>query len=290
MKDFLLLTDSSCDLPPELAQELGIEVLPLTVTVGSDSYKNYLDGREIGFHRFYERVLSGENAVTAAVNMDAFINFMRPIVEGGTDILYLGFSSGLSGTVNAGAMAAKELMSEIPGANIKVVDTKCASMGQGLCVYLTALQKKAGKSFEECYEYAEKTAPRCIHWFTVSDLFFLKRGGRVSATTAVVGTMLNIKPVLHVDDEGHLINMGKARGRKASIKAIFDNLREAADNHLKGQTVFISHGDCLDDAKYLESMLLEAGAEKVVISYVGPVIGAHSGPGTLAVFALGDKR
>lgn len=290
MNDYVILTDSSCDLPAEIAEKMGIEVLPLTVTVGSDNYKNYLDGRDIEFHRFYERVRNGENVVTSAVNMFDFINVMRPILESGKDILYLGFSSGLSTTVNAGIMATEELKSLFPRRKILCVDTLCASMGQGLAVYLTALEKEKGKTIDEVFEFAKKISPRVIHWFTVEDLFFLKRGGRVNAATAVVGTMLNIKPVLHVDDEGHLINMSKARGRKASIKAIFDNLKEAADNNLKGQTVFISHGDCLDDAKYLESMLLEAGAEKVVISYVGPVIGAHSGPGTLAVFALGDKR
>ena len=215
---------------------------------------------------------------------------MKPFLEKGIDILYLGFSSALSGTVTSGAMAADELREQYPDRKVYVVDTKCASMGQGLCVYLTALEKNKGKGIDEVYEFAKKTAPRCIHWFTVEDLFFLKRGGRVSAATAVVGTMLNIKPVLHVDDEGRLINMDKSRGRKASIKAIFEKLRAAADNNLKDQTVFISHGDCIDDARYLESMLYEAGAKEVVISYVGPVIGAHSGPGTMAVFATGDVR
>ena len=290
MSEYIILTDSSCDLPPELAEKLGIEVLPLTVTVGGKDYKNYLDGREIAFKDFYARVRGGENAVTAAVNMDTFLSFMKPFLEKGIDILYLGFSSALSGTVTSGAMAADELREQYPDRKIYVVDTKCASMGQGLCVYLAALEKEKGKDIDEVYEFAKKTAPRCIHWFTVEDLFFLKRGGRVSAATAVLGTMLSIKPVLHVDDEGRLINMDKARGRKASIKAIFDKLRAAADNNLKDQVVFISHGDCIDDARYLESMLYEAGAKEVVISYVGPVIGAYSGPGTMAVFATGDVR
>lgn len=290
MSDYILLTDSSCDLPSELAEKLGIDVLPLTVTVGGKDYKNYLDGREIGFKEFYARVRGGENAVTAAANLDAFLNFMRPFLENGKDILYLGFSSALSGTAANGKMAADELKEQFPDRKIYVVDTKCASMGQGLCVYLTALEMNKGRSIDEVYEFAKETAPRCIHWFTVEDLFFLKRGGRVSAATAVVGTMLNIKPVLHVDNEGRLISMDKSRGRKASIKAIFDKLRAAADNNLRGQTVFISHGDCIEDARYLESMLLEAGAKEVIISYVGPVIGAHSGPGTMAVFALGDVR
>ena len=272
MSEYIILTDSSCDLPPELAEKLGIEVLPLTVTVGGKDYKNYLDGREIAFKDFYARVRGGENAVTAAVNMDTFLSFMKPFLEKGIDILYLGFSSALSGTVTSGAMAADELREQYPDRKIYVVDTKCASMGQGLCVYLAALEKEKGKDIDEVYEFAKKTAPRCIHWFTVEDLFFLKRGGRVSAATAVLGTMLSIKPVLHVDDEGRLINMDKARGRKASIKAIFDKLRAAADNNLKDQVVFISHGDCIDDARYLESMLYEAGESNSALPKSGRAV------------------
>lgn len=290
MSEYVIMTDSSCDLPADIESRFGIVTLPLTVTVGGKNYKNYLDGREITAKQFYDKLRAGEMAVTAAVNMGAFIEVMRPILASGKDILYLGFSSGLSATVQAGFMAADELRPLFPERKILCVDTLCASMGQGLAVYLVALEKEKGKTIEEVYEYAKKTSLRVIHWFTVEDLFFLKRGGRVNAATAIVGTMLNIKPVLHVDDEGHLINMGKARGRRASIKALFERLRDAADNHLKDQTVFISHGDCMDDVEYLISLCKEAGVKETVVSYVGPVIGAHTGPGVVAVFATGDVR
>lgn len=290
MASFVLMTDSGCDLPAELAEKYEILCLPLSFTMGEKTYRNYLDGRELSAKDFYDRERAGELAVTAAVNMAAFLEVMRPCLEAGQDILYLGFSSGLSGTANAGFMAAEELRSQFPERKILCLDTLAASMGQGLCVYLAALEREKGKSIEEVYAYAKATCPRVIHWFTVEDLFFLKRGGRISAATALVGTVLSIKPVLHVDDEGRLINMGKARGRKASIKAMFENLKEAADNHLAGQTVFISHGDCPEDVAYLQALCQEAGVKETVVSYVGPVIGAHTGPGVLAVFALGDHR
>ena len=290
MSDYVILTDSGSDLPAELALRYDIACLPLSFTISGKTYKNYLDGRELSPKDFYDKERAGEMAVTAAVNMAAFIDVMKPILQSGRDILYLGFSSGLSGTVNAGMMAAEELKPLFPERTILCVDTLAASMGQGLCVYLAALEREKGKSIEEVYEFAKQTCPRVIHWFTVENLSYLKRGGRISATTALVGTVLNIKPVMHVDDEGHLINMDKARGRRASIKAIFEKLKNAADHHLAGQTVFISHGDCAEDVEYLQSLCKEAGVKETVVSYVGPVIGAHTGPGVLAVFATGNQR
>lgn len=289
MKDYIIITDSSCDLPAELADELGIEAATLFVSVGNDEYKNYLDEREISFSDFYRRLRSGENAVTSAANVGDFISRFTAYLEDGKDILYIGFSSALSGTYQNGVLASSELKEKYPDRRIFCVDSKCASLGQGLLVYLTALRRENGADFDEACAFASETAPRICHWFTVDDLFFLKRGGRVSSATAVVGSMLNIKPVLHVDDEGRLINMSTARGRKASIKALFAKVRDTSDN-IAEQTVFISHGDCIDDARYLEGMIKELGVKKVVINHVGPVIGAHSGPGTLAVFFLGPKR
>lgn len=289
MKDYIIITDSSCDLPAELADELGIEAATLSVSVGNDEYKNYLDEREISFSDFYRRLRSGENAVTSAANVGDFISRFTAYLEDGKDILYIGFSSALSGTYQNGVLASSELKEKYPDRRIFCVDSKCASLGQGLLVYLTALRRENGADFDEACAFASETAPRICHWFTVDDLFFLKRGGRVSSATAVVGSMLNIKPVLHVDDEGRLINMSTARGRKASIKALFAKVRDTSDN-IAEQTVFISHGDCIDDARYLEGMIKELGVKKVVINHVGPVIGAHSGPGTLAVFFLGPKR
>ncbi len=290
MSDYILLTDSSCDLPAALAEELDIQVLPLKVNLDGREFRNYLDEREIPSGTFYEALRNGGNASTSAVNPSEFVEIMTPYLEKGQDILYIGFATALSSTCQNGAIAAEELLEKYPERKIYVVDSKCASMGQGLLVYLTALKKREGAGLEELRDYAAATAPRVAHWFTVDDLFFLKRGGRVSAATAAVGTLLNIKPVLHVDDEGRLINMSKARGRKASIKAIYDKCAQTGDD-VAHQHIFISHGDCGDDAKYLASLVREnLHPLDVTINAIGPVIGAHSGPGTLAVFFLGDVR
>ena len=205
-------------------------------------------------------------------------------------MLYLGFSSGLSGTFNAGALAVNELSEKYPERKLYAVDTLCASLGQGLIVYLCWQQQQAGRSIEEVRDYAEKIKLNVCHWFTVDDLMFLKRGGRVSAATAIVGSMLSIKPVMHVDNEGHLIKVDTARGRKASIRALVAEM-EKRGTDLAGQHIFISHGDCEEDAKYLASLVREkCGVKDVTINYVGPVIGAHSGPGTIALFFLGKHR
>lgn len=290
LKSFTILTDSSCDLPASMAEEMQLEVLPLTVYVEEDHYRNYLDGREIGFHEFYQRLQTAKNVKTSAVNQAQFLEIMEPLVAAGNDVLYLGFSSGLSGTCNAGALAAAELREKYPERKIYVVDTLCASLGQGLLVYLCWQQQRAGKSIEEVRDYAEATKLHLCHWFTVDDLMFLKRGGRVSAATAIVGSMLSIKPVMHVDNDGHLIKVDIARGRKASIRALAAEM-EKRGTDLAGQHIFISHGDCEDDANYLAKLIREKFAVKdITINYVGPVIGAHSGPGTLALFFLGTER
>ena len=215
---------------------------------------------------------------------------MEPHLQAGRDILYLGFSSALSGTYNAGAVAARQLSEKYPDRRLYAVDTLSASMGQGLLVYLTVQQKRAGATIEQARDYAEAQKLHLCHWFTVDDLNHLHRGGRVSATSAVLGTVLNIKPVLHMDDEGRLIFMEKVRGRRNSIKRLLDKMRETAIEPDK-QIVFMSHGDCLEDAEYLAGRIREEwNVQDVVINYVGPVIGAHSGPGTLALFFLGTQR
>lgn len=290
MCDYVILTDSSCDLPAGLAEQLGVGVLPLTVEIEGKRYHNYLDGREIDPKDFYAKLRAGSPATTAAVNVGEWAEFMEPTLKAGKDILVLGFSSGLSSTCNNAAIAAEDLRASYPDRKIYVVDTLCASMGQGLLVYLAVQQKNAGKSIEEVRDWAEENKLHLCHWFTVDDLNHLKRGGRVSATTALVGTMLSIKPVLHVDDEGHLINMSKTRGRQSSLKALVDKMAETAMDP-GAQVVFLSHGDCIEDAEKVAQMVKERfGVKEVVISYVGPVIGAHSGPGTLALFFLGTHR
>ncbi len=290
MADYIILTDSSCDLNAEQVAAYGIDVLPLTLTLEGKEYKNWPDERDISIKEVYAKLREGQMITTAAANLDDFTNFFEQYLQKGMDVLYLAFSSGLSSTCNAGIMAARELSERYPDRKIYVVDTLAASLGQGMLVHCAALAKREGKSIEEVRDYIEQIKFNQCHWFTVDDLHFLKRGGRVSAATAVVGSALAIKPVLHMDDAGHLINVSKVRGRKASIKALFDRMKEMALPEGK-QTVFISHGDCIEDAEALAEMIREAfGTEDITIGYVGPVIGAHSGPGTLALFFLGEKR
>ena len=290
MSDYVIMTDSSCDLPAKLAEEMELSVLPLSVYIEDKKYINYLDEREIAFSEIYAKLRTKCPAKTSAVNMNDFLGPMEEILKSGKDLLYLGFSSGLSGTYNAGAAAAQEMAEKYPERKIYAVDTLCASMGQGLIVYYAWKHKQSGESIEQVRDWVVDNRLHLCHYFTIDDLMFLKRGGRVSGATAVVGSMLSIKPIMHVDNEGHLIKIGTARGRKASIKALADGAGKLGID-LENQVIFISHGDCLDEAEYLANIMRERFHVKdVVISYVGPVIGAHSGPGTMALFFLGTER
>lgn len=289
MRDFVIMTDSCCDLPAQLADELGLVVLPLSVVMGDKSFRNYLDGREIGFKEFYSDIRGGAMPTTSAVSVGQFEEAMRPILAEGRDILCLNFSSALSATYQSACIAAEGLRDEFPGAAIHVLDTCCASIGQGLLLYLCAQQKKAGKSLDEVLAYAQETAPHVAHWVTVNDLNHLKRGGRISAATALFGTMLTIKPIIYVNEEGKLINVGKARGRKASLLTLVDELEKRLLD--PSNPVFISHGDCEEDAKFVaEEVEKRTGAKTLVINYVGPVIGSHTGAGVIALCFLGKER
>ena len=290
MSEYVLITDSSADLSQEMVQELGVTVLPLSFTIQGRTYRNYPDNREMDLPLFYDMLRAGELATTSAVNVAEYTQAVEPILQEGKDVLILAFSSGLSSTYQASVLAAGELREKYPDRKIYTVDTLCASLGQGLLVYLAAQEQRKGKSIEEVRDWAEETKLHLCHQFTVDDLHFLKRGGRISATTAVVGSMLQIKPVLHVDNEGHLINIGKARGRQASLKALVDKMEKTVTEEGR-KTVFISHGDCRKDAVTVADMVRERfGTQDIRINFVGPVIGAHSGPGTLALFYLGTER
>ena len=290
MSEFVLMTDSSADLSQEMVQELGVTVLPLSFTIQGKVYRNYPDNREMDLPLFYDMLRAGELATTSAVNVAEYTQAVEPILQEKKDVLILAFSSGLSSTYQASVLAAEELREKYPDRKIYTVDTLCASMGQGLLVYLAVQEQRKGRSIEEVRDWAESTKLHLCHQFTVDDLHFLKRGGRISATTAVVGSMLQIKPVLHVDNEGHLISIGKARGRQASLKALVDKMEKTVTEEGR-KTVFISHGDCRKDAVAVADMVRERfGTQDVRINFVGPVIGAHSGPGTLALFYLGTER
>ncbi len=290
MSDFVILTDSSADLSADMVQKLNVEVLPLGFVLDNQTYRNYPDNREMDPHVFYERLRAGDVATTNAVNVAQYVEALEPLLQAGKDVLVLAFSSGLSTTYNSSRLAVEELSARYPERKLYTVDTLCASLGQGLLVWYAARERERGRSIEEVRDWIEEHRLNICHQFTVDDLHFLKRGGRISAATAVVGTMLQIKPVLHVDDEGHLINIGKARGRQASLKALVDKMEQTALDS-GSLTVFISHGDCLEDARTVADMVKNRfGVEEVYINYVGPVIGAHSGPGTVALFYAGTER
>lgn len=284
---YKIITDTCCDLPEQMYDQLDVSVVSLSLTIKGQTVNNYTEAQ---LKAIYADLRAGENATTAAANPQDWEEAIAPILEQGEDALVMAFSSGLSTTYQSAVIAAQELMERFPGRTVKVVDTLCASMGQGLLVYYACKKRDAGMSLEELFAWCEEMKFKLCHWFTVDDLFFLKRGGRVSAATAIAGTMLQIKPVLHVDNEGHLVNVAKARGRKASIQAL---AKKMADTQLVGEndTIFISHGDCLEEAEALAEMLkTQCGVKEVVIYYVGAVIGSHSGPGTIALFFLGNER
>ena len=290
MSDFVILTDSSADLPPDLVRQIDVQVLPLSFILADHTYYNYPDNRDMDPHVFYDRLRGGETATTNAVNVAQYTEALEPLLQAGKDVLILACSSGLSATYNASRLAVEELSAQYPDRRLYTVDTLCASLGQGLLVWYAARQRDRGHSIEEVRDWVEEHKLNLCHQFTVDDLYFLKRGGRISAATAMVGSMLHIKPVLHVDGEGHLINIGKARGRQASLKALVDRMEDTAIDP-GSLTVFISHGDCPEDAQTVADMVKKRfGVQDVVINYVGPVIGAHSGPGTVALFYMGTDR
>lgn len=287
MSNFRITTDSSCDLPQALASQLNVTVFPLTFTIED---KEYANSEGLSEKEFYDKLRRGAMPKTSAMSMESCMEGLRPYLENGEDILHIAFSSGLSCTYTNARLAGEELQKEFPDRKIIVIDSLCASLGQGLLVYYAALARDAGKTIDEVAAEVNVKIPQLAHWFTVDDLFHLKRGGRVSAAVAIAGSLLAIKPVMHVDDAGKLIKVTTARGRKASIAALLEQMKKTAIAP-ETQTVFISHGDCEEDAEKLASMIKDTwGVKDVVIGYVGPVIGAHSGAGTLALFFLGSER
>ena len=284
MSNFHIYTDSSCDLPKEMVEQYDLRVMQLEVIIDD---KEPVLNRDIEAKAFYQQLRDGANAKTAAVTPGYFEEHMRKSLEEGVDILYIGFSSGLSTTYNSGAMILKELQEEFPERKMFHIDTLCASVGQGLLVHYAALQREAGKSIEEVYEGVMEMKDKVHHQVTVDDLFFLQRGGRVSATVAVAGSILNIKPMIVVTSEGKLENVAKARGRKKGMKELVEYMKATADVDA-WKYVFISHGDCLEEAEAVKTMVEEEypGVE-VIISDVGPVIGAHTGPGVIALCHMG---
>lgn len=290
MRDYIILTDSTTDLPLSYFEEHNVEFVTLSYTIDGETYEGE---HQLDVNEFYDRVRNGSLPTTAQVNPDTAISAYREIIKKyDCDILCIAFSSGLSGTYNSLRIAAKEYAEEDSEHRIIVIDSLCASLGEGLLVHKAVCLKAKGYSLEENAAWIESHKLNLVHNFTVDDLNHLHRGGRVSKTTAVIGTLASIKPMLHVDNEGHLINIGKVRGRKKSIVALVDAMEQQI-GHFKDENdiIFISHGDCLEDAQELATLIEKRlGFSNFLINYVGPTIGTHSGPGTLALFYLGEYR
>ena len=287
MSNYKIITDSACDLPADLLQSLQVDRVSLTVLFRGE---NRSDSVDESIKEFYDGLRAGEVSTTSAVNPDGWANVIEPAFAAGQDVLVLAFSSGLSTTYQSAVIAANELMEKYPDRKAYVVDTLCASLGQGLLVWYACQKRDEGYALEELRNWVEENKLNLCHWFTVDDLMFLKRGGRVSSTTALVGTMLQIKPVLHVDNEGHLISMVKVRGRKAAVNTLVAKMGELGGNW-DNSTVFICHADCMEDAQRLAEQVKEKyGVKEAFIGNLGAVIGSHAGPGTLALFFMGREK
>lgn len=290
MKDYIIITDTTADLPADYVDQHKLGILSLTYTIDGTTYSwdNPLPTKD-----FYDCMRAGSLPTTSQANPEeAAMLFERYITEQDVDILCLAFSSGLSGTYNSARIAAEELADKYPDHRIVVIDSLCASMGEGLFVHKAVTLKEQGCSLDEVAKWLEENKLNLVHNFTVDDLFHLYRGGRVSKTAAFVGTVINIKPILHVDNEGHLIPLTKVRGRKKSLTALVDSMEKQIGSWRdKNDIIFISHGDCLEDAQYVADLIKERfGYETFLINYVGPTIGAHTGPGVVALFYMGDYR
>ena len=287
MADYQIITDSGCDLSTGLLENMDVKKVPLSVLFRGETRADSVDE---GIKDFYDGLRAGDIATTAAVNPEGWKTVIEPAFLAGQDALVLAFSSGLSTTYQSAVIAAQELMEQYPHRKAYVVDTLCASLGEGLLVHYACRKRTEGLTLEDLRDWVEENKLHLCHWFTVDDLMFLKRGGRISATTALVGTMLQIKPILHVDDEGHLISVSKARGRKAAIDTLAKKAAELGEG-FDNETMFISHGDCVEDAQYLAQILKErCDVKQVHLGHVGAVIGSHAGPGVLALFFLGKHR
>ncbi|MBR6514680.1 MAG: DegV family protein [Clostridia bacterium] len=287
MSEYVIYTDSACDIDIPTLEEWDVRYISLSLTFEDEGRVLYND--EVEPVDFYNRMRKGDVAKTAAINIETFKRTFEQELRKGRDILYIGFSTGLSTTTNSAFIAAKQLEETYPDNRVVCVDSLCASAGQGMLVYLAVQKRDGGHTLDEVASYIEDTKLRVCHWFTVDDLVYLKRGGRVSSGAAFVGGMLGIKPVMHVDKEGQLVPVFKARGRRAALKGLVDRFGESVID--KDGPVFICHADCDGDVEILKNMLGEqygANVDKVV--YTGPVIGAHSGPGTIALFFLGSSR
>ena len=290
MRDYIIVTDATSDIPNEMANELNVKVVPMSFSLGEKNYNHYPDYRELDIKTFYDKQRAGQTSLTTQINVAVYLDFFEEIIKSDKDVLYISFSSALSSTYQSSVLAAKELNEKYPDFKIITIDSKAATLGETLLVKLAAQKKSEGMNIEDLSKWVDDNHLKVCHYFTVDDLNHLKRGGRMTAMTAFIGTALDIKPILHVNDEGKLIPLDKVRGRKKALKVLFNYLAELSEN-LEEQTVFIGHGDCIEDARNLESLIKEAyKVKEVIIHPIGPIIGSHTGPGAITLFFLGKHR
>ena len=287
---FEIITDSSANLTDTLIEKYDLKIISLSYFIGEEEYLSYKEGVKTDYSEFYARIRKKEEARTSLANYEECMRVLRPIAESGRDILYIGFSSALSGTFQNVSNCMQELRTKHPDQKLLCVDSLSASMGEGLLVYHALELAQRGATIEETLEWVENHKMNICQWFTVDDLFFLKRGGRLSGAAALAGSLLEIKPILHIDEEGRLVMVSKVKGRKKSLNALVQHMEETVVK-IKPQKIFIAHGDCLEDAQYLaDGIKAKLGLEDLEINYVDPVIGVHSGPGTIALFYYGKTR
>ena len=290
MRDYIIVTDATSDIPNEMANELNVKVVPMSFSLGEKNYNHYPDYRELDIKTFYDKQRAGQTSLTTQINVAVYLDFFEEIIKSDKDVLYISFSSALSSTYQSSVLAAKELNEKYPDFKIITIDSKAATLGETLLVKLAAQKKSEGMNIEDLSKWVAENHLKVCHYFTVDDLNHLKRGGRMTAMTAFIGTALDIKPILHVNDEGKLIPLDKVRGRKKALKVLFNYLAELSEN-LEEQTVFIGHGDCIEDARYLESLIKEVyKVKEVIIHPIGPIIGSHTGPGAITLLFLGKHR
>ena len=285
----IIITDSCCDLPYDYIKQNNIEMIPVTIMMnGIDKKDDLAQTRQ--YDAFYQQILDGKMPTTSQINTYEFKEIFMKYVKENKQVLYIGFSSALSSCINSAKIAQEDIKEEVPEAKITIVDSKCASMGLGLLIYYAVEELKKGKSMEEIVAYLEANKLRINHWFTVEDLNHLYRGGRVSKTAATFGTLLQIKPILHVDNAGRLIPLEKVKGRKKSLKGLVEKVKENIISP-EEQVVFISHGGAIEEAEEVKKVIMEAcHVKEVWINYIGAAVGSHSGPGTIAIFFMGKQR
>lgn len=290
MRDYVIITESTSDLPVEIIEDLGIYVIPMEYRVDEKDYFNYPDERELSAKDFYDKLRDGGKSTTSQINTVRYEDFFKEFLDKGLDIFYICFSSALSSTFNSSLIAIDDLKEKYKDRNIISVDSRAASLGEGLLVYNAVAKKNEGLDIFELEEWILENRDKLCHWFTVDDLKHLERGGRVSKMAATVGTALDIKPVMHVNNEGKLVPVKKVRGRKKSLKELILKMKEFSVD-TENQIIFIGHGDALEDAIFVKELVEKKfNPKKIIINNIGPVIGSHSGPGTIALFFVGKQK